>query len=179
MSVALGAFDWEPVSQMASDFHAAWQEDRQIFICGNGGSAANAVHWGNDFLYPIAKKGTARGIRIHSLNGNEAVTTCLANDIGYDQIFSHQLATFARRGDLLVTLSGSGNSSNILAVLDSAKSLGLKSYAIVGFDGGKAKALADLPIHIAVHDMQIAEDFQMIVCHALVQSLLAHPVPSL
>ena len=108
---------------------------------------------------------------MHSLSANPAAITCLANDEGYDQIFSMQLAVTAREGDVLIVLSGSGNSPNILAALEEAKAIGMTSYAILGFAGGKAKALADIPIHFRVDDMQIAEDAQMIVGHMLLQWL--------
>ena len=90
---------------------------------------------------------------------------------GYDQIFSLQLAVLAREGDVLIVLSGSGNSPNILKALEEAKAIGMTSYAVLGFAGGKAKALADVPIHFRVDDMQIAEDAQMIVGHMLMQWL--------
>jgi D-sedoheptulose 7-phosphate isomerase len=97
--------------------------------------------------------------------------TCLANDEGYDKVFSMQLAVLARQGDVLIVLSGSGNSPNILAALEEAKAIGMTSYAMLGFSGGKALALADVPIHFRVDDMQIAEDAQMIVGHMLLQWL--------
>ena len=99
--------------------------------------------------------------------------TCLANDEGYDQVFSLQLAVLARKGDVLITFSGSGNSPNILKALEEAKTVGMTSYAVLGFSGGKAKALADVPIHFAVNDMQIAEDAQMVIGHMIMQWLYA------
>jgi D-sedoheptulose 7-phosphate isomerase len=166
----LDAFHAGPVDTLADEIKNAWAENRSVWICGNGGSAANAVHWANDFLYPVAKQGP-RGVRFHELSANPSVLTCLGNDIGYDQVFSRQLATFASPGDLLIVLSGSGNSPNILEALNAARSIGLKSFAIVGFDGGKAKILADETIHVQTDDMQIAEDMQMAICHSLVQLL--------
>lgn len=144
--------------------------DQRVWICGNGGSCATAIHWANDFLYPVVKYG-GKGLRIQALSGNSAVLTCLGNDIGYDKIFSTQLETNAHSGDLLIVLSGSGNSPNILRALEAGQDLGMKTFAIVGFDGGKAKELADEVIHFEVHDMQLAEDLQMVVCHMLVKYL--------
>jgi D-sedoheptulose 7-phosphate isomerase len=97
--------------------------------------------------------------------------TCLANDVGYDYIYSEQLAVLANEGDILVALSGSGNSPNILKALHTAKEKKVKSYAILGFDGGKAKVLADQSIHFPIQDMQIAEDMQLVVGHMLMQWL--------
>jgi D-sedoheptulose 7-phosphate isomerase len=170
LSVALRELDWAPVEQLAHDLLDCWHTGRQVFLAGNGGSGGNANHLANDFLYPLSKtKGS--GIRVHSLSANPAAISCLANDEGYDQIFSMQLAVMAREGDVLIVLSGSGNSLNILAALEEAKAIGMTSYAILGFAGGKAKALADIPIHFRVNDMQIAEDAQMIVGHMLLQWL--------
>jgi D-sedoheptulose 7-phosphate isomerase len=101
------------------------------------------------------------------------VITCLANDEGYDQIYSLQLAVMARPDDVLIAFSGSGNSPNILKALEEGKRIGMKSYAVLGYSGGKAKALADVPIHFAIDDMQIAEDAQMVVGHMIMQWLHA------
>ena len=141
-----------------------------MFFCGNGGSAGNAIHLANDFLYGIAKK-TGGGMRVHALSANAAVMTCLGNDVGYDRIFSEQLAVQAQAGDLLVALSGSGNSPNIVSVIEQAKGMGVKSYAILGYSGGKCKEISDVAIHFPVSDMQIAEDMQLVVGHMLMQRL--------
>ncbi|HJU33460.1 MAG TPA: SIS domain-containing protein [Hyphomicrobiaceae bacterium] len=172
LSDVLLGFDWAPVVQLAEDLHECWGSGRQLFLCGNGGSASNALHLANDFLYPLSKaKGS--GIRAHALTDNPAILTCLANDEGYDNVFAHQLAVLARKGDVLLVFSGSGNSPNILKALEEAKRTGVKSYAILGYSGGKAKALADVPIHFTVDDMQVAEDTQTIVCHMIMQWLYA------
>ena len=167
--------DWSNVNLLAQDMLRCWQEKRQVFLCGNGGSAGNAIHLANDFLYGIAKR-TGAGLRVQALSANPAVITCLANDIGYESIFSEQLAVQAQAGDLLVALSGSGNSPNILRVIEQAKVMNVKSYVILGFSGGKCKELADVPIHFPVDDMQIAEDMQLIVGHMMMQWLYSnHP----
>jgi D-sedoheptulose 7-phosphate isomerase len=172
LSTALAGFDWTPVVRLAEDLRDCWQTNRQLFLCGNGGSAGNATHLANDFLYPLSKaKGS--GIRVHALTENPAVITCLGNDEGYDNIFSFQLSVLARKGDILLAFSGSGNSPNILRALEEAARIGMRSYAVVGFSGGKAKAVADVPIHFAIDDMQIAEDTQTIIGHMIVQWLYA------
>jgi D-sedoheptulose 7-phosphate isomerase len=162
------------VVRLAEELRDCWRTGRQVFVCGNGGSAGNAIHLANDFLYGISKT-AGSGLRVHALPANSSVLTCLANDCGYDQIFSLQLAVQARSGDVLIVLSGSGNSPNILKALEQAKATGLKSYAILGYSGGKAKQMADVPIHIAVEDMQIAEDMQLIVGHMIMQWLYENP----
>jgi D-sedoheptulose 7-phosphate isomerase len=166
--------EWVGVAALAADIRDVWAQGHHVFICGNGGSAGNAIHLANDFIYGIAKR-TGAGLRVSSLSANPAVITCLANDVGYEAIFSEQLAVLGSPGDLLVTLSGSGNSPNILKVLEQARSMDIKSYAILGYDGGKCKSLADVPIHFPVHDMQISEDMQIIVGHMLMQWLFKNP----
>jgi D-sedoheptulose 7-phosphate isomerase len=141
-----------------------------VFLCGNGGSAGNAIHLANDFLYGISKTFGA-GLRVTALPANSSVLTCLANDLGYDAVFSAQLAVQARRGDVLIVLSGSGNSPNILKALEQAKTMGMKTYAILGYNGGKARAMADVPIHFQVNDMQLSEDLQLVVGHIIMQWL--------
>jgi D-sedoheptulose 7-phosphate isomerase len=162
--------DWSVVHQLANDMLDAWKEGRQVFFCGNGGSAGNAIHLANDFVYGVAKK-TGGGIRALSLSANSAVLTCLANDVGYEHIYSEQLAVQGNPGDLLIALSGSGNSPNIVNAIAQARQQKIKSYAILGFDGGKSKDLADISIHFPVWDMQISEDMQLIVGHMLMQWL--------
>ena len=171
-STVLKDFDWSPVEKLAYDLRDCWQTGRQVFFCGNGGSGGNANHLANDFLFALSKT-PGSGLRVHSLSSNPSVITCLANDEGYDQVFSLQLAVLARKGDVLITFSGSGNSPNILKALEEAKTVGMTSYAVLGFSGGKAKALADVPIHFAVNDMQIAEDAQMVIGHMIMQWLYA------
>jgi D-sedoheptulose 7-phosphate isomerase len=157
----LAKSDWSPVVKLAEDLQLCLKENRRLFICGNGGSAGNAIHLANDFLYGIAKR-SGGGLKVLSLSDNPAVITCLANDLGYDQIFSEQLAVQGEKNDLLIVLSGSGNSPNIIRVINQAKKMNIKSYAILGFDGGQCKELADVAIHFSVNDMQIAEDMQIV-----------------
>jgi D-sedoheptulose 7-phosphate isomerase len=132
----------------------------------------NAGHLANDLLYPVSKT-PGSGLRVHSLAANSAVMSCLANDEGYDQVFALQLSVLARKGDVLIVLSGSGNSPNIIKALEQAKAIGMTSYAVLGFSGGMTKAIVDVPIHFAVDDMQIAEDTQSIVGHMVMQWLHA------
>ena len=170
LAALMATYDWSSVSVLAEEFLDCWKTGRQIFIAGNGGSAGNAIHLANDFVYGISKK-PGSGLRIHALPANAAVLTCLANDEGYDQIFSLQLAVQARPDDVLIVLSGSGNSPNILKALEEAKRIGMKSYAILGYTGGKALGMVDVPIHFNIDDMQISEDMQLIVGHMVMQWL--------
>jgi len=169
LSDTLKVSDWSQVELLAQGLLEAKKNDQHIYLCGNGGSAGNAIHLANDFLFGVCPQGDA--LKVEALSANSAVLTCLGNDIGYENIFSHQLKVKANAGDLLIVLSGSGNSANILSALEVGKQQGMHTFAILGYDGGKAKELADHPIHFAINDMQIAEDLQMIVGHMLMKIL--------
>ena len=166
----LAASDWSAVIQLANDMLRCWQAGQQVFLCGNGGSGGNAIHLANDFLYGVAKRKGA-GMKATALSANAAIITCLGNDLGYDHIFSEQLAVLAEPGDILIALSGSGNSPNVLASVEQAKIMGVKSYAILGYSGGRCKNIVDVAIHFPVDDMQIAEDLQLVVGHMVMQWL--------
>jgi D-sedoheptulose 7-phosphate isomerase len=160
------------VEELGQALLDCWKTGRQVFIIGNGGSAGNAIHLANDFIYGISKT-LGSGIRMHALPANQAMLSCLGNDLGYDRVFSEQLAVMGSRGDLLIALSGSGNSPNILRAIDQARLLQIRSFAILGYTGGKALELCDCAIHVPVNDMQISEDSQLIVGHILMQWLYA------
>jgi len=173
LQTVLQGASWDGVTLLGEELLDCWKTGRQVFMCGNGGSAGNAMHLANDFLYGISKT-AGSGLRVNALPANASVITCLANDEGYEEIFALQLAVHARAGDVLVALSGSGNSPNILRALQEGRRMQMKTFAVVGFSGGKAKAMADVAIHFAIDDMQIAEDLQLIVGHMLMQYLYAH-----
>ena len=149
---------------------SAWKTNNTIYLCGNGGSAANAIHIANDMTYGAGKK-NGKGINIESLSSNSAVLTCLANDLSYEDIFSEQIKVKGKSNDLLIVLSGSGNSKNVIKAIEIAKNKKMKTFAIVGFDGGTCKKIADNSIHFNINDMQVAEDFQLIVSHMCMQWL--------
>jgi len=156
------SFDWAPVVRLAKKIQLVQKEGRHIFLCGNGGSAANAIHIANDLMY-------LKRMKVTALPANQAVLTCLANDIGYENIFSFQLEQLGKEGDILIVLSGSGNSPNILKAAETAKKMRISTCAILGFDGGKCSGLIDIPIHFPINDMQIAEDLQLMIGHMLMQ----------
>lgn len=162
---------WGQVQKLAESLYEIWTNNDQFFLCGNGGSAGNADHLANDFLYGVASDISSPGMRVESLCANNAVLTCLANDTAYEHIFSSQLQVKAKSGDLLVVLSGSGNSPNIIRALQVGNDVGMKTFAIVGFSGGLCKDLAHETIHFPVFDMQISEDLQLIVGHMCMQWL--------
>ena len=160
----------DEIESWGNDFLQLWKNNKQLFICGNGGSAGNSIHLANDYLFGISPQ-RPPAMRVTALTANSSILTCLGNDVGYDAIFSEQLKTLGQSGDSLLVFSGSGNSPNVVEAIKTAKTLGITSYAIVGFSGGKCKELADHCIHIELDDMQISEDFQCIVGHMLMQWL--------
>ena len=167
----------ESIESLAKELLQAWKQGRNVYICGNGGSAANALHMANDFHYGIGACGAGPrlpGLRVEALPANTGIITCLANDTGYDNIYAHQLQVKARKDDVLIVLSGSGNSANAVHALERAKQLGMRSFAILAFSGGRCLELADVAMHFEINDMQIAEDTQLVVGHLCMQWLNAN-----
>lgn len=167
---ALQLSGMERVPHLAATLLESWRNGGTIYFCGNGGSAGNAIHLANDFLYG-AGRANGLGLRVEALSANAAVLTCLANDIGYDQIYSEQLRVKANPADVLIVLSGSGNSKNVVEAIRTGNSIGMETFAILGYTGGICKDIAQYPIHFDIHDMQIAEDLQLIVGHMCMQWL--------
>ena len=162
------------IKSLALDLREAWKSKKNVYLIGNGGSAANAIHIANDLYYGIGACGKGSevpGMMVEALTANSGILTCLANDTSYENIFAHQISSKCESGDLLIALSGSGNSENIVRALEVANDLDVKSYAILGFTGGKCKNLASTSIHFPIFDMQISEDTQLIVGHLCMQWL--------
>jgi len=170
MHLALASTALREIPKLAIAMQVAWRDKKTIYLCGNGGSAGNANHLANDFTYGAGVK-NGIGSRIDSLSANPSVITRLANDIGYENIYSEQLRVKADTGDVLVVLSGSGNSANVVKALEIGNHLDMETFAVLGFTGGKCKEIAKHPIHFAIDDMQIAEDLQLVVFHMVMQWL--------
>jgi D-sedoheptulose 7-phosphate isomerase len=161
----LSQYEWDQVEKLAVSLLRCWESRNQLFFCGNGGSAANAVHLANDFIYGVTSHIDQSGMRVEALSANTAVMTCLANDIGYEEVYAEQLRAKGQAGDILVVLSGSGNSENVVRALKVGNQLGMSTFAILGYSGGQCRKLAQVAIHFPVDDMQISEDMQLIVGH--------------
>jgi D-sedoheptulose 7-phosphate isomerase len=172
---ALGMAAMSELPKMGEALRNAWRLGHTVYLCGNGGSAGNAIHLANDFLYGVGLRNGA-GLRVEALSANPAVLTCLANDVGYDEIYAEQLKVKANAGDILIVLSGSGNSKNVVRALEVGNAKGMRTFAILGFSGGLCKTNAQHAIHFAIDDMQVAEDLQLIVGHICMQWLQANPV---
>jgi len=174
-NAALGLEAMDLVPRLGEALREAWRAGRTIYLCGNGGSPGNANHLANDFLYGAGVTNGV-GLRVESLSANPAVLTCLANDIGYENVYAEQLRVKAEAGDVLIVLSGSGNSQNVVKALEMGAAKGMTTFAILGYSGGKCRQLAQHPIHFPVDDMQIAEDLQMVIGHICMQWLCANPL---
>lgn len=182
----------ESVNKVMNVLEDARMAGRHIFICGNGGSAATASHYAGDF-----NKGVNMGLLhtdIHSSDGtpsaykmtgipfynfeclSDNIPTMMAvsNDESYAEAFRYPLSIKLKEGDIVIGISGSGNSANVVNALDYAKDHGGTTIAIVGYSGGKMKEMADYCIHVDINDMQIAEDLHMILDHMMVSVLCKH-----
>jgi|TARA_B110000037_G_C17127422_1_gene508876 D-sedoheptulose 7-phosphate isomerase len=160
----------EKINLLIKKIDKVKKNNNKLFICGNGGSAANAIHIANDFIFTKSSK--KKMIDVEALTSNNAIITCISNDVGYKYIFSKQLENKAKKNDLLLLLSGSGNSENLIEAIKVAKLKKMETFAILGFNGGKCKKLVKNNIHIDINDMQISEDFQLIIGHIILKSLI-------
>jgi D-sedoheptulose 7-phosphate isomerase len=175
----LDALPADDVAKFVACLERAYAADRQIFIMGNGGSAATASHLACDLRKSVRSPGDAapcRPIRVTSLTDNIAVVTALANDHGYDRVFSEQLDASLERGDLVIAISASGNSPNVLNAVALARERGATVAALLGFDGGRVRRLADVALVVDSHDYGRVEDIHLVVGH-LVAAWMRHDLP--
>lgn len=168
---ALRSIDPRQVTDLISLFRKALDEDRQIFVCGNGGSAANASHFVTDLGKGSSDK-TYRRFRCLALNDNVSWMTALGNDYDYSEIFSRQLMNLARRGDIVMVMSVSGSSPNLVKAVDWGRSNGCNTIALVG---GKKGRLAEIADHVLVVDdthYGRVEDAHMGICHMIAYAFM-------
>jgi D-sedoheptulose 7-phosphate isomerase len=142
---------------------ATLQRGGKLLICGNGGSAAEAAHFSTELVGRYAK--TRRSLPAIALSSDGSLLSCIGNDFGYDQVFSRQIAGLAKPGDLVVVLTSSGNSGNILAALAEAKKLGVESIAFLGRSGGKAKGLATCDLIMPGQSGAAAQEAHLFLIH--------------
>jgi D-sedoheptulose 7-phosphate isomerase len=145
-------------------FESAYREDRTVFICGNGGSFSTASHWVCDFSKGTNAPGVKR-MRMIGLGDNIPMLTAYANDVHYDHVFAEPLRTYARAGDVVVLLTASGNSPNILEAARAAKEIGAVTVGLVGFGGGKLAELVDYPVVVACREYGPVEDLHLVLDH--------------
>lgn len=167
---ALTRLDISALNNALNVIADAYAREADIYIFGNGGSAATASHYANDFNKGISEK-TGKKFRMHCLCDNFATVMAIANDISYDEVFRFQLQGVLRKGDLVIGISGSGNSQNVLNAIEYAKNMGVSTIGITGYDGGKLRAMTDYHMDTMVDDMQVTEDIHMIFDHMMYRVL--------
>lgn len=167
LRVAIDALPTDKLTQLGELLYNAYRNEKQVFTVGNGGSASTASHIAAD----LAKNtigANMRRFRITSLNDNTAILTALANDLGYEHVFSEQLQNLIRPGDLLIAVSASGNSPNIVRAIEYAQAQCAEVVGILGFDGGTAAKLADVAIVVPSDHYGVVEDIHLVINHILV-----------
>jgi D-sedoheptulose 7-phosphate isomerase len=160
------ALDLDALARVASVVEEAQAKGRFIWVCGNGGSAASAAHVGCDFGKTAARAG-AKPLKAVSLSDNTAFMTAIGNDLSFDETFSRQLENVAAAGDVVILISGSGNSANLLRAAEVTRARGAKVIGLLGFDGGKLKGLCDEFLLIPSDQYGVVEDMHMAVAHIL------------
>jgi D-sedoheptulose 7-phosphate isomerase len=169
---ALDSVDEREVERFIESIYEAYEREATIYVIGNGGSAANASHLAQDLAKgTCADMGQKKRIRALSLTDNFAFFSALGNDEGYDQVFLQQLRTFAREGDILISISGSGNSPNVLRAVEYANEVGMKTIGVTGFSGGKLREMVDECVHVPLDDMCTAESIHTIIFHYVILEL--------
>lgn len=163
---AIETIDLDKVEQAFELFREARDSGRQIFVCGNGGSGATASHFVCDMVKGASYNRSVR-FRIMALTDSLPTITAYSNDVGYEAVFVEQLRNFAQPGDLLMGISGSGNSPNVLRAIAYANSIGCRTIALTGRDGGQLGPMAQLQIRVAEPHMGRIEDSHMFICHMI------------
>ena len=162
----LRMLDTNEINNVLNLLEQALENENMIYIMGNGGSAATASHFQNDFNKGISEY-TEKKFHFLCLNDNVPTIMAIANDIGYEEIFRFQLRGKLRPGDIVIGISGSGNSQNVLNAVEYARECGNTVVGLTGYDGGKLREIADYELHVPVNSMQITEDVHMIFDHLL------------
>ena len=163
---AIETIELDKVNHAIELFREARANGRHIFVCGNGGSASTASHFACDIVKGASFNRPSR-FRIMALTDQLPTLTAYANDVSYDAVFVEQLRNFAEAGDLFMGISGSGNSPNVLRAIEYANSIGCRTIALTGRDGGKLGPMAQLNIQVPATHMGRIEDAHMIVCHMI------------
>ena len=171
ISEALRALDARCIERVLDTLESAYREGRAVFLVGNGGSAANASHFAQDLAKGTLESATEKRFRVLSLTDNVPFLTAVANDLGYENVFVFQLRQFARSGDVLIAISGSGNSPNVLKAAEWARANSVEVIGFTGFDGGKLGPLADVHANVPLMDMCQSEAVHSVLMHMIVDLL--------
>jgi D-sedoheptulose 7-phosphate isomerase len=174
----LDRIDTGAMQRWADLLYAAWRDDRAVFVIGNGGSGTTASHFAEDLgkstlreadLHDEAKK----RLRVMSLTDNAGWIMAVGNDVGYEHIFVQQLMNFGRSGDVLIAISGSGNSPNIVRTAEWARRHDLTVFGLTGYSGGKLKPLQTDGIHVELDDMGMVESIHLCLFHWVLNDVFA------
>lgn len=172
VQATINNLDPEVIASFATHLENAYNSNQSIYVIGNGGSAANASHFAQDLAKGIFfEKPVAKTMKAISLTDNIAHITAIANDTGYQNIFSAQLNTYAQDSDVLICISGSGNSENIIEAVKAAKQKNMFVIGVTGFDGGQLKSMSDFSVHVPLHEMCTVESIHSIIFHLIVLEL--------
>ncbi len=171
VSDVLANVDVESVERLVDLLLKARENGNAIYLFGNGGSGATASHVTGDFLKGISY-GLDKRFRVQCLNDNISGMMAISNDLTYEEIFIEQLKVFLKKDDVVIGISGSGNSANVVKAMSYAKDHGAFTVAFCGYKGGKIKDMAELVIHAPVQDMEITEDVHIIIFHAIKQVMM-------
>ncbi len=168
---ALNSVDLDAVKSVSDALLEARDRGASVFVVGNGGSAATASHMATDLM--LGSGLVDPPLRVIALTDNQAIITATGNDVNFDQVFSRQLIHLAHRGDVLIAVSASGNSPNVLACVNAAKELGLTRIAFTGFDGGRLATMVDLLVHVPTRMGAYGpvEDVHLMVNHMITEQL--------
>jgi len=166
----ISLLDFKGIDELASLIIQAYDQEKTIFFFGNGGSAATASHLCGDYVKGLSYNREKR-FKAMCLCDNLSALMAIANDISYDDIFIEQLKNFVQPDDIVIGISGSGNSMNVVKGLQYAKDQNAKTVAFCGYDGGKIKEIADIVIHAPIQDMEISEDVHMVIGHCLKRAI--------
>lgn len=169
---SLGNLPLSAVNMAVARLVAAWSDRNQVFIMGNGGSAATALHMAADLSKNTAVPGFPR-LRAVTFNDNMALFSALGNDTAYDQVFREQVLTYVDAGDVVVAISASGNSANVLNAVTAARDLGATTIGMSGYYGGKLASMVDIPIVVPNHSIEQIEDLHMMLEHMITASVRA------
>ena len=175
---AARSIDLSQLDRAAAILTEAYATGARVFACGNGGSAAISNHFQCDHLKAVGT-GTALSPKVTSLSCNVELMTAISNDLGYEEIYRYQFEAQSQPGDVLVAVSSSGRSPNIVRVVGWAKEHGRRTIVLTGFDGGMARSTAEVPIHVDCANYGVIEDVHQTVMHTLAQYVRqAHMSPS-
>ena len=162
----LESLDVAAINDTLNLLEQTFEAEKMIYIFGNGGSSATASHFQNDFNKGVSEH-TDKKFRFLCLNDNVSTMMAIANDIGFDEVFRFQLQGRLSEGDIVIAISGSGNSRNVINAVEYAKENGNKVVGLTGFGGGRLSEIADISLHAPVNSMQITEDIHMIFDHLM------------